>query len=433
MVRIVVIDRLRSLFSRIHKGHASNWEGEMIPTINRWRTKRQLHDTVRQNEPVTSPPEAHRAPQRNWRSAGCLSDAWFLLLVLLLAGGTVLALASGCAALQQSAGTAPPPSTHLVISQAQVIVHRVASSNVGLMQPAVDTQGNVWIGEMNANRFARFDSRTETITTWKPPHANYGLMTTTVDAHGIPWFVEQDANYLGRFDPTTQTFRIFPLGTVHDQPMGPQDLQFDAKGFLWFTASAAGCIGRLDPTTGQIQTWPIPSPAPGISSTPYSLTVTSTGQVWVGLLSGSAVVHLDPATGHVTLYRLADPQTQVFSMASDAKGRIWFTEIIPGKLGMLDPTTGKITEIPVPVISAHPASLYGLVITPGGDVWFADNGANALVRYAPANATYTFYQLSTSYGGLYGLALDSSGQLWFPIDGTAANYLGEMSSQVDGS
>ncbi|GAC1348714.1 MAG: hypothetical protein NVSMB27_17630 [Ktedonobacteraceae bacterium] len=60
-------------------------------------------------------------------------------------------------------------------------------------------------------------------------------------------------------------------------------------------------------------------------------------QVWFGLLSGGAIGHLDPATGHVALYRLADPQAQVFAMASDANGRFWFTEIVPGKLGMLDP------------------------------------------------------------------------------------------------
>lgn len=117
----------------------------------------------------------------------------------------------------------------------------------------------------------------------------------------------------------------------------------------------------------------------------------------------------------------------------DSRGRIWFTEMVPGKLGMFDPTTEKITEIPVPAISGHPAALYGLAIAPGGDIWFANSGADAFVRYSPAAATYTFYQLSTSYGGLYGLALDSGGQLWFTIDGTTANSIGEMPSQVRGS
>jgi len=223
-----------------------------------------------------------------------------------------------------------------------------------------------------------------------------------------------------------QTFRIFPLGTMQSRIMGPQALQFDARGFLWFTAAVGGRIGRLDPATGAIQTWPVPSPGVGIPSAPFSLTVLPNGQVWFGDITGGAVGRLDPATGHVTLYHLADPQATIFSMAHDAKGRIWFTEIVPGRLGMIDSTTGRVTELPVPTVSGHPAALYGVVVAPGGDVWFANNGANALVRYAPTAATYTFFRLSASSGGLYGLALDPAGRLWFTTSGSSTNVIGEM-------
>jgi streptogramin lyase len=107
--------------------------------------------------------------------------------------------------------------------------------------------------------------------------------------------------------------------------------------------------------------------------------------------------------------------------------------MVPGKLGLFDPTTKKMTEIPVPAFAGHPAALYGLVITPGGDLWFANSGANALVHYAPATATFTLFQLSTSYGGLYGVTLDMTGNLWFTIDGNAANYIGELSTQDKGT
>ena len=208
--------------------------------------------------------------------------------------------------------------------------------------------------------------------------------------------------------------------------MGPQALQFDARGLLWFTAAAGGRIGRLDPATGRVQTWPVPSPGAGVPSAPFSLTVTPDGQVWFGDITGGAVGHLDPATGHVTLYHLADQQAEVFSMAHDAKGRIWFTEITPGKLGMIDPATGKITELDVPTVSGHPAALYGIAVARNGDIWFANNGANALVRYTPGKATYAFFQLPVQSGGLYGLTLDPAGQLWFTASGASANAVGEM-------
>jgi streptogramin lyase len=241
----------------------------------------------------------------------------------------------------------------VTVRTAQVRIYPFPSSNIGLMQLAVDTRGNAWVGEMFANRFARLDSRTEVVTTWDPPDGKNGIMTTTVDAQGNVWFVEQDANYLGRFDPARQTFRTFPLGTVHGHPMGPQDPQFDTSGKLWFTEATGGQIGRLDPATGRVQTWPVPPPAAGIPSSPFSLTVLPNGQIWFGYLTGGAVGHLDAATGRVTLYHLADPGTTVFSIAHDAKGRIWFTEIVPGKLGMIDSASGRITELPVPAMSGN--------------------------------------------------------------------------------
>jgi streptogramin lyase len=366
-------------------------------------------------------------------------DAWFLLVVLLLGMGTILVL-SNVGALSQkqskSLGSATLPTSttsvtleataRVFVRAAPVHLYPFPQSNIGLMQPAVDAQGNLWVGEMYANHFARLASHTGVITTWAPPEAKNGIMSTTIDAQGNAWFVEQGANYIGRFDPTRQTFRIFPLGTVQGRPMGPQALQFDARGLLWFTATSGGRIGRLDPATGSVQTWPVPPPGAGVRSAPFSLTVTSDGQVWFGDITGGAIGHLDPATGHVTLYHLADPQATIFSMAHDAKGRIWFTEITPGKLGRIDPATDRVTELPVPTISGHPPFLYGIVVTPSGDVWFANNGANALVRYTPGKATYTFFQLSASSGGLYGLTLDPAGHLWFTASGTSANAVGEM-------
>jgi len=392
----------------------------------------QIHDVVHAGKP----------PVR-W-SARRRRDAWFLLLILLLGIVTIFVLSNGATlrsgqANVTQAGTSPTsvptvsatsgtlvPSVRTMVRAAQMRLYPFPSSNVGLMQPAADAQGNVWVGEMYANRLARLDSRTGVVTTWEPPNGKYGIMTAALDTRGNVWFVEQGANYIGRFDPQQQTFRVFPLGTSNGHPLGPQALQFDAAGNLWFTGVSAGRIGRLDPTTGMIQTWVVPPPAPKLSALPFSLAVTHDGQIWFGDLTGGAVGHLDPATGRVTLYHLANPQAQVFSMASDARGRIWFTEIVPGRLGMIDPSTGRITELPVPAIAGNPAALYGLIVAPSGDVWFVNNGAGALVRYSPKDASYTFFQLSLPSSAPYGLTLGPAGRLWFTASGSSANAIGEM-------
>jgi virginiamycin B lyase len=389
--------------------------------------------------PIPRNRRCHRSPDvsrvedtPHW-SAHRKRDAWVLLVVLLLGIVTIMTLSfteaqhasqmgrtrpetfpTPAATASPPAGT-PTPTARVLTRAAQSHLYPFPQSNAGLMQPAVDARGDLWIGEMYANRLARLDSQTGAVTSWETPGGENGIMTTTIDAQSNVWFVDQGANYIGRFEPVRQTFRIFPLGTVQGRNMGPQALQCDARGLLWFTAAVGGRIGRLDPATGALQTWPVPPPRPGVLPSPYSLTVLPNEQIWFGDITGGAVGYLDATTGRVTLYHLADPLGTVFSMAHDARGRIWFTEIVPGKLGMIDRTTGTVMEWAVPTISDHTAALYGIVVAPGGDVWFAANGANALVSYAPGAATFTFYQLSPSGAGLYGLTLAPTGTLWFTL------------------
>jgi virginiamycin B lyase len=306
-----------------------------------------------------------------------------------------------------------------VVRTAQEHLYTLSTANVGLMQLAVDGQGNVWVGEMNTNHLDRLNSRTGAVTRWTPPGGKYGIMTTAVDTQGKIWFAEQNANYIGRFDPGSQTFRRFSLGTLYGSPLGPQDLRFDSQGMLWFTAATGNAIGRLDPENGDLRLWPIPS-------SPSGITVTRNGAVW--FTATGLIGTIDPKTSQATLYDLPDRQVQVFSIAADTDGIIWFTEVLPGKIGRLDPTTGNLTELAVPTISGIPPALYQLVIDRQGSLWFVDVGINMLVQYVPGRQVMTFFQLSRQVNPPYGLTLDPAGNIWFTFGGSPANYVGEMVS-----
>ena len=111
-------------------------------------------------------------------------------------------------------------------------------------------------------------------------------------------------------------------------------------------------------------------------------------------------------------------------MAIDGKGRVWFTEMVPSKLGMFDPASNTLTELPIPTLPGSSSALYGLVVTRDGSIWFVDNGADALVRYMLDAHNLTFYKLNLPAGAPYGLTLDQSGRLWFTADGSSINYVG---------
>jgi virginiamycin B lyase len=378
---------------------------------------------------------ATRVVRRRFRAAPALQrDLAFWGALLLLAALTLLALTQVGGALSRPAVSGPPEPTAPAIPAK--LIASVRSGNVkmyalpnpaaGLMQPAVDQHGAVWVGEMDLNRLAALDPSSGQVHDWQPPNSQHAIMATQVDAQGRVWFTEQAAGYIGRFDPATRTFKTYPLPQSDGRNAGPQDLRFDASGKLYVTLASSGRIGRLDPATGALDTWSVPAPAPGVHPTPWALAVTPTGQVWFGLLSGGAVGRLNPASGQVTLIHLADPQAAVFSMAAGGNGLVYFTELQAGKLGVIETATGKLRELDVPAALGDPTSLYAVGAAPNGDAWFASSGANALVRFAPQAGAFTFYRLPVPTSVPYGVALGASGTVWFAADDPNGNYIGAL-------
>src|SRR5262252_9971018 len=55
---------------------------------------------------------------------------------------------------------------------------------------------------------------------------------------------------------------------------------------------------------------------------------------------------------------------------------VYYTAQMTGKLGILDPKTGKYEEIPLGAGSAP----HGVIVGPDGAAWITDGGQNAIVR-----------------------------------------------------
>ena len=87
-----------------------------------------------------------------------------------------------------------------------------------------------------------------------------------------------------------------------------------------------------------------------------------------------------PAPAHVRVRLKSFPVPQgshPHDVAPAADGRtVWYTAQQIGKLGLLDPRTGDVKEIPLGEGSAP----HGVIVGPGGDAWVTDGGLNAIVR-----------------------------------------------------
>ena len=90
---------------------------------------------------------------------------------------------------------------------------------------------------------------------------------------------------------------------------------------------------------------------------------------------------------------------------------VFYTAQPAGKLGILDPKTGKTEEIPLGPRSAP----HGVIVGPDGAAWVTDGGQNAIVRVDPATRAVKVFALpaDTGYANLNTLTFDKKGRIWF--------------------
>src|SRR2546426_5737533 len=97
--------------------------------------------------------------------------------------------------------------------------------------------------------------------------------------------------------------------------------------------------------------------------------------------------------------------------APTAGGPVYYTAQRTGKLGVLDPKTGKYDEIPLGRGSAP----HGVVVGPDGAPWITDGGQNAIVRVDPKTREVKTWPLPANHGNanLNTPTFDKRGRLWF--------------------
>jgi virginiamycin B lyase len=98
-------------------------------------------------------------------------------------------------------------------------------------------------------------------------------------------------------------------------------------------------------------------------------------------------------------------------VAAAPDGKVWYTAQRTGKLGILDPRTGKAEEVPL----GKDSSPHGVIVGPDGAAWVTDGGQNAIVRVDPKSKAVKVWKLpeDTGYTNLNTAAFDGRGRIWF--------------------
>ena len=120
-----------------------------------------------------------------------------------------------------------------------------------------------------------------------------------------------------------------------------------------------------------------------------------------------------PAHAEVTIraYDLPKGGGAPHDVAVGADGIVWYTAQRDGKLGRLDPATGKVDLISL----GRGAAPHGVIIGPDGAPWITEGGTNSIVRVDPHTRDVKRWPLpdGRGYANLNTATFDTRGRIWF--------------------
>ncbi len=351
------------------------------------------------------------------------------LMVLLVGCGDAFTPTQPVGPIDTPTASSQPTTTPSVLATGKFREYPLPQDNSGMMRPAIDREGRIWFGEMNHNFLAMFDPHTGAFTQITPLHGMSGIMGIAVGADDSIWYAEQYANYIGRYFPATRQFHLYQLPTVTAPdpgnagktltlPSAPNDLAIDSHGDIWFTELNANAIGRLDPRNGSIRQYTLTGAGNAQALEPYGIAVDPQGNVWFTEAAISHLGRLDPATGDIRYYPVTGIDTALMEVASDAHGMIWATAFTSGLLVRLDPATGDVTKYYAPSATSNTGGLYGVTISPTGEVWVAISAIGIIARLDVSANQFVYYKIPTVGSLPLGVVVDAHQMVWFTEAGS---------------
>lgn len=276
--------------------------------------------------------------------------------------------------------------------------------------PAVGTDGALWVTEQMANKLGRLDPSTGQFREYPLKTPDSGPHGLVADKDGNIWFAAIFKGYIGKLDPNTGNIAEYRMPDLRAKD--PHTPVFDQKGILWFTLEESSMIGRLDPSTGDIKVKPTPTQ----HAVPYGIVVTPDGVPFFCEFGTNKLASIDPQSMAIREYSLPEgARPRRLALAQD--GTIYYTDYERGYLGQFDPRTSKQEEWRSP--GGPGSEPYGITTTPDGVVWYSESGVNpnTLVRFDPRTKAFSKTDIPSGGGVVRNMAATKDGKIYLACSG----------------
>jgi virginiamycin B lyase len=286
--------------------------------------------------------------------------------------------------------------------------------------PLATPDGALWYTGQMANLLGRVDPQTGAIKEYPLTTPNSGPHGLTDDSNGDIWFTASFAGYVGKLDPKSGAVTEYrmPDPAARD----PHTLLFDRTGILWFTVQGGNMIGRLDPKTSAVKLISVPTPR----ALPYGMALGADGEtVFVDLFGTNKIAGIDRATMALKEYSLPDASSRPRRIAVTGDGGVWYSDYARGRLGRLDPQSGRVTEYASPGgTDAQPYAITAL----NDVIWYVETGPqpNALVRFDPKTERFQTWAIPSGGGVVRNMMPTRDGNLALACSGVNGVALVEI-------
>lgn len=138
---------------------------------------------------------------------------------------------------------------------------------------------------------------------------------------------------------------------------------------------------------------------------------------------------LKPAAAADIIYFDLPRGAHPHDVAPAPDGMVFYTAQAEGALGILDPKTGKVTQVPL----GKDAAPHGVIVGPDRAAWITEGGQNAIARVDPASKAVKLFPLPKNFSdaNLNTATFDRKGILWFTGQNGVYGRVDPASGKVD--
>jgi virginiamycin B lyase len=257
----------------------------------------------------------------------------------------------------------------------------------GMLGLRPDKDGNMWLGMMYQGAIAKFDLKTEKVTTWSmPPEMQKDQtqvnMVRAEKSHvdGKVWSQNNGFAAIHRLDLQTghieslEPFKAAGVGETHNI----YDVIPDSKNNAYFTDIAAEYIGRVDRDTMKVTLYQMPKKPAG----PRRGMMDEQDRIWFGEYRGNRIGMFDTKTEKFQEWDLPTPWSNPYDVALDKNGEAWTGSMINDRVVRLDTKTGQFVEYLLPKTTNIRRVFVDNTTTPV-TFWVGSNHGANLIKLEP--------------------------------------------------